>query len=204
MPIKGLNFIFKINQRVKILFASQNQHKLEEVSKILPKKIELIGLNDLDFNEEIPETENTIEGNALLKARVIFRKFGIPCFADDTGLFIEALNGEPGVYSARWHEKGDRFETNIEKALFLLKDKEDRRAYFKTVIAYIDSSGEKLYEGRVDGMIISSLRGDSGFGYDPIFIPNDYDQTFAEMPAELKNHISHRGRAMKKFISFLE
>jgi len=189
---------------VKILFASQNKHKLEEVSKILPKKMELIGLNDLAFDEEIAETENTIEGNALLKARVIFQKFGIPCFADDTGLFIEALNGEPGVYSARWHEKDDRFETNIEKALFKLKNKGNRSAYFKTVVAYIDNKGETLFEGRVDGKIISSLRGDSGFGYDPIFIPNGYDQTFAEMPSELKNQISHRGRAMKEFIAFLD
>ncbi len=188
---------------MKILFASQNQHKLEEVSKILPSTMELIGLNDLDFREDIPETEDTIEGNALLKARVIYKKFGIPCFADDTGLFIEALNGEPGVYSARWHEKDDRFETNIEKALFKLKDKGNRSAYFKTVVAYIDNKGEILFEGRVDGKIISSLRGDSGFGYDPIFIPDGYDQTFAEMPSELKNKISHRGRAMKKFIAYL-
>lgn len=188
---------------MKLLFASQNQHKLAEVSKLLPKKMELIGLNDLDFQEDIPETEDTIEGNALLKARVIYKEFGIPCFADDTGLFIEALNGEPGVYSARWHKEDDRFETNIEKALFLLKEKENRKAYFKTVVAYIDNKEERLFEGRVDGEIISSLRGDSGFGYDPIFIPDGYDQTFAEMPSELKNKISHRGRAMKEFISFL-
>jgi XTP/dITP diphosphohydrolase len=188
---------------VKILFASQNQHKLEEVSNLLPKNIELIGLSDLHFSREILETEASIEGNALLKARVIYKEFGIPCFADDTGLFIDALNGQPGVHSARWHDEDDRFETNLEKALFELKNKENRKAHFKTVIAFIDNNKERLFEGRIDGEIIQTLRGNSGFGYDPIFIPVGYDQTFAEMPATLKNKISHRGIAVQHLIEFL-
>lgn len=189
---------------MKILFASQNQHKIEEVSVIMPKNMEIIGLNEFSFRGDIPETQNTIEGNALQKAQFIFDKYGIPCFADDTGLFIDALNGEPGVYSARWSNDDNRFENNIEKALFELKDKANRKAYFKTVIAFIDKKGGKhLFEGRIDGKIISTLRGDSGFGYDPIFIPENNTETFAEMSAVEKNKISHRGRAMQSFIQFL-
>lgn len=189
---------------MKILFASQNPHKIEEVSKILPPKIEVIGLQDVSFEGDIPETQNTIEGNALQKVRFIHDKFNIPCFADDTGLFIESLNGEPGVYSARWSDGENQYKNNIEKALFKLKDKENRKAYFKTVIAFIDKNKkEHIFEGRVDGHILTLLRGDTGFGYDPIFVPKGFNLTFAEMSSEEKNKISHRGLAMKDFITYL-
>lgn len=188
---------------MKLLFASQNQHKTKEISKILPSTIELVSLKDLNFNEDIPENHDTIEENALEKARVIFDTFKLPCFADDTGLFIEALNGEPGVYSARWAQLDNSFENNIEKALFKLKDKSNRKAYFKTVVAYKDASEEKLFEGVIRGRIIESEKGEGGFGYDPIFVPDGYEITFSEMPLEEKNKISHRALAMKKFISFL-
>lgn len=189
---------------MKIVFASQNQHKIEEVSKILPPQIEVIGLQDLSFKGEIPETQNTIEGNALQKARFVYDKYAIPCFADDTGLFIEALDGEPGVYSARWSDGEDEYANNIEKALIKLKGQTNRNAYFKTVIAFIDENNqEHLFEGRVDGQIMKDLKGSGGFGYDPIFIPEKKTESFAEMSSEEKNKISHRGRAMAKFINFL-
>ena len=190
---------------MKILFASQNPHKIKEVSKILPPNMEVIGLCDVSFIGDIPETQKTLEGNALQKARFVYDKYEISCFADDTGLFIEALDGEPGVYSARWSDGEDQFKNNIAKALFKLEGKKNRKAYFKTVIAFIDESNkEHLFEGRIDGQIISALKGDDGFGYDPIFVPNDYSLTFAEMTSEEKNKISHRGLAMAKFISYLE
>jgi XTP/dITP diphosphohydrolase len=188
---------------VKIIFASQNQHKIEEVSKILPSQIDVIGLHDLSFQGEIPETQNTIEGNALQKARFVYDKYAIPCFADDTGLFIEALDGEPGVYSARWSDGEEEFATNIEKALFKLEGEANRNAYFKTVIAFIDENNqEHLFEGRIDGRIINDLKGSGGFGYDPIFVPEGKTESFAEMSSAEKNKISHRGRAMAKFIAF--
>lgn len=190
---------------MKILFASQNQHKIEEVSKILPSQIKVIGLRDVSFKGEIPETQKTIEGNALQKVRFIHDKYGIPCFADDTGLFINTLKGEPGIYSARWSDGEERFKNNIEKALFKLRDKEDRTAYFRTVIAYIDKNKkEYLFEGKIDGYILATLRGEEGFGYDPIFIPNGNTLTFAEMSSQEKNKISHRGLAMNDFIKHLE
>ena len=188
---------------MKILFASQNQHKIEEISKILPNEYQLIGLQDIPFDGDIPETQNTIEGNAKQKALFVNDKFGFSCFADDTGLFIEALNGEPGIYSARWSQRDGHYQNNIEKALGELKTHKNRNAYFKTVIAYINNGVIHSFEGRIDGQIISTLRGDDGFGYDPIFIPNGYEQTFAEMTSIQKNKISHRGLAMKKFIDFL-
>lgn len=189
---------------MKILFASQNRHKIEEVAPLIPHQFELIGLQDVAFRGEIPETQKTIEGNALQKAHFVYHKYALPCFADDTGLFIEALGGEPGVYSARWSNGEDQFSNNIEKALFKLKDHDNRKAYFKTVIAFIDENNkEHLFEGRIDGQIIRHLKGSGGFGYDPIFIPEGKTESFAEMSAEEKNKISHRGRAMAKFISFL-
>lgn len=189
---------------MKILFASQNEHKIKEVSNIVPSHIEILGLNDFSFHEDIPETQETIAGNALEKAVFIRDKFKLPCFADDTGLFIEALEGEPGVYSARWSKKDNRYENNIAKALGELKGESNRKAYFKTVIAFIDDENKRhLFEGRVDGEIIEIEKGSAGFGYDPIFIPEGKGETFAEMSAEEKNKISHRGRAMEKFISYL-
>ncbi len=189
---------------MKLLFASQNQHKIKEVSEIIPEHFELLGLNELNFNEEIPETQDSIEGNALQKARFIHDKFNLSCFADDTGLFIEALNGEPGIYSARWSKLDPKFPNNIEKALVKLKGKENRKAYFKTVIAFINDKEEELFEGIIHGRIIESEKGKDGFGYDPIFIPEGYVQTFSEMPKEEKNRISHRALAMAKFIKYLK
>lgn len=174
------------------------------MSKILPSNINLLGLKDLSFDEDIPENHDTLEENALEKARVIFDKFKIACFADDTGLFIEALNGEPGVYSARWSQLDNNFQNNIEKALFKLKGETNRKAYFKTVVAYKDAGEEKLFEGRIDGQINKAVKGEDGFGYDPIFVPDGYEQTFSEMPLEEKNRISHRALAMTKFISYLK
>lgn len=189
---------------LKILFASQNQHKVEEVKKILPPNIELIGLNDLAFKGEIPEDQDTIEGNALQKVRFIHERYSIPCFADDTGLFIEALNGEPGVHSARWRKNEEVYENNIHKALDKMKAQSNRKAYFKTVIAYIDEQKkEYLFEGVCVGELIDQLRGSEGFGYDPLFIPQGYEETFAEMTSEEKNKISHRGLAMESFIKYL-
>ena len=190
---------------MKILFASQNEHKIKEVSSLVPSHIKILGLSDFSFHEDIPETRETIAGNALQKAEFIRDRFKLACFADDTGLFIEALNGEPGVYSARWSMKDDRYTNNIAKALGELKGESNRKAYFKTVIAFIDdNNNEHLFEGRVDGELIESERGSAGFGYDPIFIPEGKHETFAEMSADEKNKISHRGRAMEKFISYLK
>jgi XTP/dITP diphosphohydrolase len=189
---------------LKILFASQNPHKVEEVKKILPSSIELIGLNELAFEGEIPEEQDTIEGNALQKVRFIHERYALPCFADDTGLFIEALNGEPGVHSARWYKKEEVYENNIHKALDKMKAQSNRKAYFKTVIAYIDEQKqEHLFEGICEGELIDQLRGSEGFGYDPLFIPQGYQETFAEMSSEEKNKISHRGLAMDSFIRYL-
>lgn len=188
---------------MKLLFASQNQHKIEEISKLLPSSISILGLDEFNFSEEIEETENSIEGNALLKARFVHDRFSIRSFADDTGLFIEALNGEPGVYSARWSDKDDIYDNNIEKALHLLEHQENRKAYFKTVIAYVDGKNESVFEGRVDGRILSEERGKGGFGYDPIFVPDGYNLSFGEMKSEEKNLISHRAKAMEAFNQFI-
>lgn len=190
---------------MKLLFASQNKHKIDEVSKIVPAAFQILGLGDFNFNEDIPETKLTIEGNALQKASYIKERFDLPCFADDTGLFIDALGGEPGVYSARWSTSDARYSTNIEKALGELKGQKNRKAYFKTVIAFVDENNEShFFEGRIDGRIIEQEQGNAGFGYDPIFIPEGKSETFAEMSSEEKNKISHRGLAMNRFINYLK
>jgi XTP/dITP diphosphohydrolase len=190
---------------MKLLFASQNKHKIDEVSKIVPKAFQILGLGDFNFNEDIPETKLTIEGNALQKASYIKERFDLPCFADDTGLFIGALGGEPGIYSARWSKNDARYSTNIEKALGELKGQKNRKAYFKTVIAFVDENNEShFFEGRIDGRIIEKEKGNAGFGYDPIFIPEGKSETFAEMSSEEKNKISHRGLAMNRFINYLK
>ena len=187
----------------KFVFATNNAHKLEEVSFILKNKIELLSMKDINCNVDIPETADTLEGNALIKARYIFENYHLDCFADDTGLEVEALNGAPGVYSARYAGDAHNSEANMQKLLHDLEGIENRRAQFRTVFALIIDGKEHLFEGIVKGVITKNRRGTSGFGYDPIFIPEGYTQTFAEMGNELKNKISHRAIATNKLCKFL-
>lgn len=187
----------------KLVFATNNAHKLEEVSAILGKKIELLSMKDIDCNVDIPETADTLEGNALIKARYIFENYHLDCFADDTGLEVEALNGAPGVYSARYAGDAHDSEANMKKLLKEMEKVENRRARFRTVFALIINGKEHLFEGIVKGEIIKNRKGTSGFGYDPVFVPEGYSQTFAEMGNELKNKISHRAMATQKLCHFL-
>ncbi|AVM59009.1 non-canonical purine NTP pyrophosphatase [Bacteroides heparinolyticus] len=187
----------------KFVFATNNTHKLEEVSAILGKKIELLSMKDIDCNVDIPETADTLEGNALIKARYIFENYHLDCFADDTGLEVEALNGAPGVYSARYAGDAHDSEANMKKLLKEMENVENRRAQFRTVFALIINGKEHLFEGIVKGEIIKNRKGTSGFGYDPVFVPEGYSQTFAEMGNELKNKISHRAMATQKLCHFL-
>lgn len=187
----------------KFVFATNNAHKLEEVSYILGEKVELLGLKDIGCHEDIPETADTLEGNALLKARFIAEKYHVDCFADDTGLEVEALGGAPGVYSARYAGNGHDSEANMRKLLKDMEGMENRKARFRTVFALIVDGKEHLFEGIVKGEIITNRKGTSGFGYDPIFVPEGYTQTFAEMGNELKNKISHRAVATEKLCKFL-
>jgi len=188
---------------MKLVFATNNKHKLEEVSAILPDSIKLVSLADIDCYDDIPETAETLEGNALQKAMYVKDHFGLDCFADDTGLEVEALNNAPGVYSARYAGPEHDAEANMEKMIRELKGKENRNARFRTVIALLLDGKEYYFEGIINGIIIDEKRGDAGFGYDPIFIPSGYDQTFAEMGNELKNKISHRALAVQKLAAFL-
>ncbi|HAH57857.1 MAG: non-canonical purine NTP diphosphatase [Lentimicrobium sp.] len=187
----------------KLLFATNNAHKLEEVKQLLSGYYEVISLSDVGFEGEIPETSPTIEGNALQKARFIKQSLGLDCFADDTGLEVAALHGAPGVYSARYAGEGCSYDDNVTKMLLEMQGIAHREARFRTVIALIIGNEEKLFEGIVEGMIIQERKGASGFGYDPIFMPEGYNQTFAEMATSLKNEISHRGRAVKLLAQWL-
>jgi XTP/dITP diphosphohydrolase len=187
-----------------IVFATNNSHKLEEVRGIVSDKIHLVSLKDINCFDEIPETSDTLEGNALQKARYIKENYGYDCFADDTGLEVEVLNGEPGVRSARY--AGDEHDSgkNMDKLLYVLSDAKNRKAHFRTVIALICDGREYLFEGKINGVIIREKRGNSGFGYDPVFIPEGYDGTFAELGTDEKNKISHRATATKKLTEFLQ
>ena len=187
----------------KFVFATNNAHKLEEVSTILGSKIELLSMKDINCNVDIPETADTLEGNALIKAKYIFNNYHLDCFADDTGLEVEALNGAPGVYSARYAGDAHNSEANMQKLLSDLEGIENRKAQFRTVFALIIDGKDHLFEGIVKGVITKSRRGTSGFGYDPIFIPEGYTQTYAEMGNELKNKISHRALATNELCNFL-
>jgi len=187
----------------KLVFATNNLHKLEEIGHMIGDQFTLVSLNEIGCREDIEETEDTLEGNARLKAQFVHEKFGYDCFADDTGLEVEALQGRPGVYSARYAGEAHNFEANMDKVLDELKGSQDRKARFRTVIALILDRNEFLFEGIVNGIIIESRRGIAGFGYDPVFVPDGYDQTFAEMPLYKKNKISHRAIAVEKLISFL-
>lgn len=188
----------------EIVFATNNEHKLYEVAELLGDRYTVIGLKDIGCTEEIPETAETLEGNALLKARYVFDNFGKNCFSDDTGLEVEALNNAPGVYSARYAGEEKSAEANMNKLLLELQNKSNRKARFRTVVALIIDGKEYLFEGEVTGSIIEKKRGAEGFGYDPIFIPDGYTKTFAELPLTEKNTISHRARAVKKLVAFLE
>ena len=187
---------------MKLVFATNNRHKLDEVRKIISGYTEIISLSDIDCHEDIPETADTLEGNALQKARYIKEHFGYDCFADDTGLEVEALDNAPGVYSARYAGPGHDSEANMNKLLHEMENKENRKARFRTVIALILNGKEYLFEGVVNGTIINEKRGGSGFGYDPIFVPDTYSETFAEMGNDIKNQISHRAEAVKKVDCF--
>ena len=187
----------------KFVFATNNAHKLEEVTAILGNKIELLSMKDINCHADIPETADTLEGNALLKARYIFENYQLDCFADDTGLEVEALNGAPGVYSARYAGDAHNSEANMKKLLQDMEGIENRKAQFRTVFALIINGKEHLFEGIVKGEITKHRHGTSGFGYDPVFIPEGYTQTYAEMGNELKNKISHRALATNKLSNFL-
>ena len=170
----------------------------------MPSSIELLSLDEISFNDEIEETADTIEGNALLKAKTIFEKTGINCFADDSGLLIDALNGAPGVYSARYAGEQKNDQDNMQKLLHELNGKPNRNAHFKTVMALIIDEQEYLFEGKIEGKIITEKLGTNGFGYDPIFVPDGYNETFAQLDSETKNKISHRARALQKMLEFLK
>lgn len=187
----------------EIVFATNNAHKMEEVAAMLGGEYRLVTLRECGITEEIPENEPTIEGNALQKARYVHERTGGDCFADDTGLEVDALNGAPGVHSARYATDGHDFEANMRLLLRNMEGKTDRRARFRTVIALILDGEEYLFEGVVEGRITEQPAGDHGFGYDPVFVPEGEAETFAEMSAERKNAISHRGRAVRKFADFM-
>jgi XTP/dITP diphosphohydrolase len=189
---------------MNLIFASSNQNKAREIEKLLPPSFSVKTLKDIGFTEDIPETEATIKGNALLKARFINRLYAANCFADDSGLEVEALNGAPGVFSARYAGEPSNDKLNIEKLLHALDGKENRKARFVTVIALIIDGKEYIFEGIVNGEITQSEKGDKGFGYDPVFKPDNFDVTFAEMELTQKNKISHRALAVAKMVLFLK
>jgi XTP/dITP diphosphohydrolase len=188
---------------INLIFATSNQNKVLEIQKILPKKFNIKSLKDLNYFEDVPENETTIEGNAIFKAKYIYEKFNINVFADDTGLEVEALNGEPGVHSARYAGTTRNSEKNIKKLLKNLKNIKNRNARFKTFIALIIDNKLHIFSGIVEGYILDSPKGNNGFGYDPIFCPNGFDKSFAELTLKEKNLISHRSLAMKKLIDFI-
>lgn len=188
---------------MKLVFATNNQHKLHEIKHLLDGSFELLSLNDIECFDDIPENQETIEGNALEKAFYIWNKYQLNCFADDTGLEIEALNGEPGVYSARYAGDEKSPEKNIELVLQKMAKIKNRKARFKTVISLVIDGKEVQFEGIVDGTILEEKKGQSGFGYDPIFQPDESQFSFAEMPLGEKNKISHRGRATRKLVEYL-
>jgi XTP/dITP diphosphohydrolase len=189
---------------MQLVFATNNDHKLHEIKNVLKGNFELLSLKDINLDQDIPENEPTLEGNAMYKARYINDRCGCNIFADDTGLEIEELGGDPGVFSARFAGEEKNFDANIDKVLRLMKDKLNRNARFRTVIALIIDGNEFLFEGTIDGQIIDHRSGSGGFGYDPIFVPAGNRQTFAEMSLEDKNKISHRAIAFRKLIDFLD
>jgi len=187
----------------KLVFATNNQHKIAEIQDIIGKQLQLLSLKDIQFEGDIPETSPTIEGNAIQKANYIHDRFSLNCFADDTGLEVEALDGAPGVYSARYAGENATYADNVNKLLRKLSGVKNRKACFKTVIALFWEEQLYQFEGKICGIITTKESGESGFGYDPVFLPEGYQQTFAEMDAALKNKISHRAIATQKLIEFI-
>jgi XTP/dITP diphosphohydrolase len=190
-------------KHIDLIFATGNQNKLLEINKIIPNNVKIISLKDLKFSDDIPENENTIEGNAIYKAKYIYNKFNTNVFSDDTGLEVEALNGEPGVYSARYAGEACDSNDNINKLLKKLKKKKNRNARFKTIIALIIKNKIHTFEGIINGEILKNPIGENGFGYDSIFKPAGYSKSFAELSINEKNIISHRSLAIKKLINFI-
>lgn len=188
---------------MELIFASNNKHKLDEVRALAKDNYKIISLSEISCYDEIPEEQPDLLGNALQKAHYIFNKYQKNCFADDTGLEIESLNGRPGVYSARYAGEHCSFEDNMNKVLEEMQEISNRRASFKTIIALILNGKEYIFEGKVDGIILKEKHGEEGFGYDPIFQPDGFQQSFAQMDLEEKNAISHRGRALAKLMDFL-
>jgi XTP/dITP diphosphohydrolase len=189
---------------MEIVFASNNKNKIFEIQSMLPDSISILSLESIGCFEEIPETSDTIEGNAILKANYVTQKYGYDCFADDTGLEVESLDGEPGVYSARYAGEQRNADDNMNKLLLKLSDKANKNARFKTVIALNLKDKHYLFTGIATGEIINEKNGFGGFGYDPIFKPTGFKETFAQLPLEVKNEISHRGKATHKLIEFLQ
>ena len=189
---------------MKLVFASNNKNKIQEIQALVPNIIQIVSLEEIGCTEDIPETADTIEGNAILKANYVTEKYGFDCFADDTGLEVDALNGAPGVYSARYAGEQKDANDNMDKLLSELKDKSNRKANFKTVIALNLNGKQNLFTGIINGKIIKEKIGTNGFGYDPIFVADGFDKTFAELSMEEKSTISHRGIAVKELILFLQ
>ena len=188
---------------MKIVFATNNPNKLKEIQSLIPKEIEIISLNEIGCNEDIPETGDTLEANAFQKAHYIKDNFNYDCFADDTGLEIDELNGDPGVYSARYAGPERNAHANMNKVLNELKGKKNRKAQFRTAIALILKGEEHLFEGKIEGYISKDKQGNEGFGYDPIFIPENDIRSFAQMSIQEKGAVSHRGRAVRKLVAYL-
>jgi XTP/dITP diphosphohydrolase len=189
---------------MKLVFASNNSNKIKEIQLLVPNSIQILSLEDIGCNEEIPETANTIEGNAILKANYVTQKYGYDCFADDSGLEVDALNGEPGVFSARYAGVPKNDDNNMNKLLLNLIDKTNRKANFKTVICLNIKGKQHLFTGIINGEIIEKKTGNNGFGYDPIFAADGYTKTFAELSMNEKSSISHRGQAVKQLVDFCE
>jgi len=189
--------------KIDLLFATSNKNKVLEIKKVLPKEFNIKSLDDIGFCEEIPENENSIEGNAIFKANYMYKKYNLNVFADDTGLEVDSLNGKPGVHSARYAGISKNSRDNINKLLKKLKNKKNRKARFKTIIALILNSKIYTFEGLIEGIITKKPKGENGFGYDPVFIPRGYTKTFGELSLEEKNSISHRSLAMNKLIDFI-
>ena len=187
----------------KIVFATNNAHKLEEAREIAGENLEILSLADINCHDEIPETSDTLEGNALIKARWVKERYGHDCFSDDTGLFVDALDGAPGVYSARYAGEHCMPADNVAKMLRAMDGEQNRAARFRTIVAFVTDKEEQLFEGAVEGHIATREHGNGGFGYDPIFVPEESGMAFAEMTPEAKNAISHRGRAMRKFFDYI-
>ena len=188
----------------RLIFATNNKHKVQEVRAALQGHVEVVSLAEAGLAGEIPETADTLQGNALQKAQWVWERTHTDCFADDTGLEVDALDGAPGVYSARYAGEHCSFDDNIDKLIAALKGKTDRKADFRTVICLIENGEPRYFEGRVDGYILTERHGAEGFGYDPVFMPGRFAVSFAEMPLDVKNSISHRGLAVAKLKEYLE